>query len=95
MEIVIATYADRIQEWRAASHDRMAIIDAINGLAMIIREGFGTPALIDMQGAPTFRQINIRSNGCGTVAGPSSLFRRDCKMVERSRFDLFRNHFLR
>lgn len=59
METLISIYASRIQAWRAASpHDRMAIIDAINGLAMI-REGFGTPALIDMmRGTPTFRQID-------------------------------------
>jgi hypothetical protein len=82
MEIVIATYADRIQEWRAASpHDRMAIIDAINGLAMI-REGFGTPALIDMmQGAPTFRQIDPFERVRERPVHPS-LFRRIVKWLK-------------
>ena len=59
METLISVYADRIQAWRAASpHDRMAIIDEINALAQF-REGFGTPALVDMmRGTPTFRQID-------------------------------------
>jgi len=50
---------NRIQAWRAASpHDRMAIIDEINGLANV-REDMGFYALLDlMQGAPAFKQID-------------------------------------
>ena len=59
METLISVYANRIQAWRAASpHDRMAIIDEINGLANV-REDMGFYALLDlMQGAPTFKQID-------------------------------------
>jgi len=82
METLISVYANRIQAWRAASpHDRMAIIDAINGLAMI-REGFGTPALIDMiQGAPTFRQIDPFERVRERPVHPS-LFRRIVKWLK-------------
>lgn len=82
MDTLISVYASRIQAWRAASpHDRMAIIDAINGLAMI-REGFGTPALIDMmQGAPTFRQIDPFERVRERPVHPS-LFRRIVKWLK-------------
>ena len=82
MEIVIATYADRIQEWRAASpHDRMTIIDEINSFAQF-REEFGTYAMLDMmRGAPTFKQIDPFARVRERPVHPS-LFRRIVKWLK-------------